>query len=151
MAAIPGIANGFGEWPELKDYSDAIAIIEEIQKSEHFPHADFSNIHLVGFSQGAALSYSFAVTHPHRIRSIAGLSGFLPDGFQGLIATQPLAGLPVFVAHGSQDQLVPVDRARQGVELLQQLGARVSYCEDNVGHKLSASCYRSMQEFLRRN
>jgi len=47
------------------------------------------------------------------------------------------------VAHGTQDQLVPIDRARTSIELLEQAGAQVTYCEDEVGHKLSANaCVR---------
>jgi predicted esterase len=52
------------------------------------------------------------------------------------------------MAHGTLDELVPVVRARQAVALLQQAGAQVDYCEDNVGHKLSATCFRSMQVFF---
>jgi len=144
-------SESIGEWPELTDYQDAISAVESIQLNGIFSNADFTRFRMVGFSQGAALSYCYALTHPQKVRSIAGLSGFVPNGVDTLTEFNPLVEMPIFIAHGTQDQLVPVERARAGVEVLQRAGARVSYCEDDVGHKLSASCYRGMQEFLRRN
>jgi predicted esterase len=59
-----------------------------------------------------------------------------------------LQGKNVFLAHGTQDSLVPVDRARQAAATLQEAGADVILCEDEVGHKLSASCFRNLQDFI---
>ncbi|MBL7161337.1 MAG: hypothetical protein ISS57_01940 [Anaerolineales bacterium] len=44
------------------------------------PRADFSDLRLAGFSQGAALAYAYALLHPERVRALAGLAGFLPEG-----------------------------------------------------------------------
>jgi predicted esterase len=63
----------------------------------------------------------------------------------------PLKDVAVFIAHGTRDQLVPVERARLGVEVLQQAGAIVSYCEHEAGHKLNADCFRSLQLFFQQN
>ncbi len=48
----------------------------ELLNPNFFPAADFSNLHLVGFSQGAALSYTFGLLQPKKLHSLAGLSGF---------------------------------------------------------------------------
>jgi len=55
----------------------------------------------------------------------------------------------VFITHGSKDILVPVDRARQAAELFDLVGAKVTYCEHDVGHKLNASCFRGLEIFYR--
>jgi phospholipase/carboxylesterase len=86
--------------------------------------------------------------HPQRVRALAGLATFLPDGATQYLQGQPLADLPVYISHGTQDQLVPVARARQAVQLLDQAGANVHYCESDVGHKLSADCFRGMEVFF---
>jgi predicted esterase len=52
------------------------------------------------------------------------------------------------VAHGTQDEMVPIDRARASMELLEQAGASITYCEDEVGHKLSSNCLRALEEYL---
>ena len=135
-------------WPRWDDFLPVIDALLSIFIPENFASADLAQVSLVGFSQGAALAYSLVLLHPERVRSLAGLSGFMPEGAANLILKRPLEGKPVFVAHGKQDVLVPVDRARQAVSLLQQAGAQVSYCEHDVGHKLNAACFRSMQAFF---
>jgi phospholipase/carboxylesterase len=137
--------------PKLDDFSEGIAALQAIVNAEVFSPGDFSGLRMVGFSQGAALVYSFALRRPDLVRSFAGLSGFVPEGAHELVSSCPLDGKFAFVAHGAQDQIVPVDRARQGVDLLQQAGAQVTYCEDDVGHKLSAACFRGMQNFFKAN
>jgi phospholipase/carboxylesterase len=134
--------------PALEDFSDAIDQIETALHSDLFSMGDFSRLRLVGFSQGAALAYTLAFRGVNGIKAIAGLSGFVPNGTEKLIDENPLSGLPVFVAHGTRDNIVPVDRARHGLELLKNAGAQVTYCEDDVGHKLSASCFRAMKDFI---
>jgi predicted esterase len=76
------------------------------------------------------------------------LAGFVPSGMDAIIGARPLAGKQVFVAHGTEDELVPVDRARASIALLEQAGAVVTYCEDVVGHKVSAACSRALGKFL---
>jgi phospholipase/carboxylesterase len=103
---------------------------------------------LVGFSQGAAMVNLVAMLYPHRIRKMGVLAGFVPSGLEELISQKPLAGKNIFVAHGTQDEMVPVDRARASIELLEQAGAQVTYCEDEVGHRVSATCMRALENYL---
>jgi phospholipase/carboxylesterase len=137
-------------WPTIDDFRPALKELLALLTSDHFPEADFSHLHVVGFSQGAALVYTFALLQAERINSFAGLSGFLPDGAEALGLGDGLMGKRGFIAHGNQDDLVPVDRARKAVEIFQKAGAQVTYCEDEVGHRLSANCFRGLEAFLAR-
>jgi len=103
---------------------------------------------VMGFSQGAAVSSVLAFLHPHRIRQTGLLAGFVPRGLEELVTQRPLKGKPFFVAHGTKDEMVTVDRARASIALLEQAGARVTYCEDEVGHKVSVNCLRALQKFF---
>lgn len=138
--------------PDLAELAATVAALDgllaSLQEEGSFSGADFSHIHLMGFSQGAAVAYAYSLLRPERVRSIIGLAGFMPGRVSDAVAPRPLEGKPVFVAHGSQDAIVPVARARQSVELLERAGARVIYCEDDVGHKLGASCFRGMEAFV---
>jgi len=142
-------------WPEIDDFEPAISALARLLSSAdfslHFPHGDISQLRLLGFSQGAALAYSFALRQALPLQALAALSGFAPDGVANLVDGRPLDRLPVFIAHGERDQLVPIARARQSVEILQQAGAVVSYCEHDAGHKLNAACFRSLQIFFQHN
>ncbi len=109
---------------------------------------DASQFDLMGFSQGGAMVNVVGLLHPHRVRKMGVLAGFMPSGLDEIVSQKPLADKNVFVAHGTQDELVPIDRARASIELLEQAGARVTYCEDEVGHKLSANCLSALENYL---
>ncbi len=122
-----------------------IKLIDEYSASVKVDALQFD---LIGFSQGAAMTNLMGILYPHRIRKMGVLAGFVPSGLDKLIQQKPLAGKKVFVAHGTQDQMIPIDRARASMELLEQAGAQVIYCEDEVGHKLSANCLRALESYL---
>jgi phospholipase/carboxylesterase len=137
-------------WPWVDDFRPAIDQLNVLM--DHWPAAappaDFSRFRIAGFSQGGALAYSYALLHPRRVLALAGLASFLPDGAAIYLQDRRLQGIPVYISHGIKDQLVPVARARQAVQLLDQAGALVSYCESEVGHKLSADCFKGMEIFF---
>jgi phospholipase/carboxylesterase len=105
-------------------------------------------IDLMGFSQGAAMVNLVAMLHPKRVHKMAVLAGFVPSGMEEIIAKRPLEGKQVFVAHGTKDEMVPVERARVSIELLERAGAKVTYCEDEVGHKVSVTCLRALESYF---
>jgi phospholipase/carboxylesterase len=137
-------------WPWVDDFQPAIEALQELINEEHFPEASLEKIDLVGFSQGAACGFALALLKPKNIGMLAGLSGFLPDGASALARNKPLVGKRVFIAHGIKDELVPVDKARNAVKVLENAGASVVYCEDDVGHKLSTSCFGGLKSFFSR-
>jgi len=109
---------------------------------------DATQFDAAGFSQGGAMVNVLGLLHPNRIRKMGVLAGFVPAGAEGAVSKKPLTGKQIFVAHGTQDQMIPLDRARASMALLEQAGARVTYCEDEVGHKLSSSCLRALEKYL---
>ncbi len=122
-----------------------IRLIDEYSASVKLEAKTFD---LMGFSQGAAMVNVIGMLYPQRVRKMAVLAGFVPSGMDEIVERKPLAGKTIFVAHGTQDQMVPVDRARASIELLERAGAQVAYCEDEVGHKLSAKCLRALENHL---
>lgn len=103
---------------------------------------------IMGFSQGAAMCNALAFLYPQRIRKTGILAGFVPSGLEALVSQRPLEGKPFFMAHGTKDETVTVNRARASMALLEQAGAKVTYCEDDVAHKVSVNCLRALKEFL---
>ena len=155
---FPTALGGYGwqpsldrTWPELNDFQPAMEAIWNLLIPQHFPSMEMRQIHIVGFSQGAALGYSLGLAYPQQVGVIAGLSGFAPGGVESLVSSRSLVGKACFMAHGTQDQLVPVARARQARQVFLDAGAQVTYCEDDVGHKLSASCFRGLEKFFARS
>jgi len=122
-----------------------IRLIDEYTASVGVEAGQFDAI---GFSQGGAMVNVLGMLFPQRIRKMGVLAGFVPSGLDEYVGRHVLAGKHVFVAHGTQDEMVPVDRARASMELLEQAGASITYCEDEVGHKLSSNCLRSLEAYL---
>ncbi len=136
-------------FPTLSDLSpSAEALIGFIDDWSRAAGVSASQLDLIGFSQGAALSYTLALLHPERIRALAALSGFMPADAEDLLAKHTLAGKPVFVAHGRKDEMVPVEQARRCVALLEGAGARVTYCESDGGHKVSVDCFAGLADIF---
>jgi phospholipase/carboxylesterase len=135
--------------PSLEQLRPAAeAVIKLIDAYQLSAGIEASVFDVMGFSQGAAMSNLLTFLYPERIRKTGILAGFVPSGLENLATRRPLEGKPFFVAHGTKDETVPVDRARASIEILEQAGARVTYCEDEVGHKVSLNCLHALRSFL---
>ena len=130
----------------LRDSAESlIHLVDEYSASAGLEASVFD---VMGFSQGGAMSSLLAFLYPQRIRRVGILAGFVPGGLEELVSRRPLEGKPFFVAHGTKDEMVPIERARASMEILARAGAQVTYCEDEVGHKVSVTCLRSLKEFF---
>lgn len=128
---------------------DGVTFLERLLTKDNFPNADLERVSLVGFSQGAALATLYAFTNPNRVAALAGLAGFFPAEARTLVQNRPFAGKTVFLAHGTEDKIIPYERAVEAKELFEEAGAAVILCSDEVGHKLSASCFRGLEMYFR--
>lgn len=144
--AVRSEAEELSTVEQLQPASEALMqLIDEYSSSVGL---DSSTFDIMGFSQGAAMASLLAFLHPSRIGKVGILAGFVPAGLDGYIASRPLEGKSFFVAHGTRDSRVPIERARTSIEILEQAGASVTYCEDDVGHKVSLNCLRALRKFL---
>ena len=157
-ASYPAASGGYS-WrpPQTRNYdqlnlemlrSTAEALIRLVAEYSASAEIDASIFDVMGFSQGAAVSSVLAFLYPERIRKTALLAGFVPSGLEELVTERPLEGKPFFVTHGTKDETVTIDRAQASIVLLEQTGAHVTYCEDEVGHKVSVTCLRALQKFF---
>jgi phospholipase/carboxylesterase len=135
--------------PTIEMFAPAAeALIKLVDAYSLSAKTDASVFDVAGFSQGALMSSLLAFLYPQRIHKTAILAGFVPAGLNELVAKRPLEGKPFFVTHGTKDETVTIDRARASIDILERAGAQVTYCEDEVGHKVSLACLRAMKEFL---
>ena len=136
--------------PRISDFYGAVDhLLGFIDRWSQAENIDASTFSLLGFSQGAALSLTFALLHPSRIKALGILSGFLPVDGEHLLADRPLAGKPIYIAHGRQDAMIPVEQASRMAEILEGSGAKVTYCESDGGHSVSKECFKGMETFFK--
>jgi phospholipase/carboxylesterase len=122
-------------------------LMNDIRRDYSLPNQP---IELMGFSQGAALSLAYCLAYPEQVKKAAILSGFLPflpDGYQ---PPKALANISFFVAHGSEDDIVPIQRAYEVVEFLKNANANanVHFCHSPVSHRISSACFRELNRFF---
>lgn len=97
------------------------------------------NIVLAGFSQGGAIALHAGLRHATRLAGIMALSTYVPlaDLVPAETAGQP-RDLPVFMAHGTEDPVITLQRAQQSRELLTSLGYAVEWHQYWMPHSLCA-------------
>jgi phospholipase/carboxylesterase len=106
---------------------------------------------LMGFSQGTILSYGYALTHPTEVEKVIALSGYvLKDIVPSEYRPQDLQHLDFFVSHGTQDDILPVQAARQTVEFLEKLKISHSYQEYPVGHGVSPDNMQALKAWVQK-
>ena len=92
---------------------------------------------LAGFSQGCALALLAGLRHPERLAGLAGLSGYLPLAARTAAERHPHnADLPVFLAHGLQDDVVVPARGQAARDSLLALGQPVQWHSYPMAHSL---------------
>lgn len=100
-------------------------------------------IFLAGFSQGGAMAYTTGLTHPTPLAGIVALSTYLPS--PELVASEASAAnrrTPLFVAHGSEDEIVSLELGLKARDFLQAHGYPHEWHEYFMPH---AVCIEEIQ------
>ena len=104
---------------------------------------------LGGFSQGAVMSWALGIG-PGRPRpaGVMALSGFMPE-VPGFELQDDLTGLEAIIAHGTQDQVIPVELGRAARDRAQAAGATVTHLESAVPHTIDPGAVPQLVAWLR--
>lgn len=92
---------------------------------------------LAGFSQGGAIALHTGVRYPERLAGIMALSTYLP--LAPRFATEAQAAnknVPIFMAHGTEDPVIPIGRGLQSADLLKCAGADLVWRSYEMGHSV---------------
>lgn len=106
-------------------------------------------IFLAGFSQGGAVAYATALTHPEPLAGLIALSTYLP--VQALVeaeATQANRALPIFAAHGNDDGVVSPQLGVAARDFLRQAGYAVDWHEYPMPHSVCIEEVRAIGDWL---
>jgi len=109
------------------------------------------HIVIAGFSQGCAMALHTGLRHKARLAGIMALSGYLP--LAGTLATEASAAnkaTPIFMAHGTQDPVVMLDRAEASLSKLNELGYSVEWHTYPMPHSVHPREVMDISAFLKR-
>jgi phospholipase/carboxylesterase len=108
---------------------------------------------LGGFSQGAMLSLDVALhlepAHAARLAALVLMSGTSINGDAWTPRLPGLAGRPVLLSHGHDDQLLPFAAAQELRDQLRGAGAAVDWIEFDGGHEIPPPVLKRFGELLR--
>ncbi|GAA4951231.1 alpha/beta fold hydrolase [Algibacter agarivorans] len=108
-----------------------------------------NNVSLLGFSQGSILSYAVALTYPEKIKNVVALSGYVNKAiFPEDIESRDYSNLDFYCSHGSVDQVIPIDWARQNAPFLSSLNIKHKYSEFPVGHGVAPQNFYEFKAWL---
>ena len=142
-----------GKWTDTEEAlrsRDAIAgFIDEV--CEAYP-VDPDNITLLGFSQGTILGIAVALTYPEKVRNIVALSGYVnKDLIPADMENYDYSELAFYCSHGSADQVIPVEWARQTPPFFDALKIDYSYSEFPVGHGVAPQNFYEFRTWLEKH
>lgn len=101
---------------------------------------------LLGFSQGAILSYATSFLYPNKAQYIIALSGYINQDL--LPAEIPTITTDYYISHGTVDQVLPVEEARKAPKLLDQYHLSNVYSEYPVGHGVAPQNFYSFKAWI---
>lgn len=110
-----------------------------------------SRIVLAGFSQGGAITLQTGLRHGERLAGLLALSTYLPlaDSLARERANAN-ADVPIFMAHGRSDPVIPIARGAASRDALQAAGYPVEWHEYAMPHSVCEDEIRDIARFLKR-
>ena len=95
------------------------------------------------------MSLAMALTAPEMFRGVVAHSGYVPEEVPLPFRWGDPEVPPIFLAHGTVDQVIPVAMARHARKLLDGPHARLTYREYPIGHGISDDGAADVREWMR--
>ena len=109
-----------------------------------------SEIHLLGFSQGAGLSLYSGLTNPKKYKAIIALSGCVSiKEFESEIDKNNIKNLNIFMGNGKQDDIITLPFAQKTRDELFSLNIDLNYNEYDAGHTIANECLNDFLNWIK--
>lgn len=122
---------------QLLTSADRVRALVQRERERGIPA---QRIVLAGFSQGGAVAYQTALTHPEPLAGLLAMSTYLANDPE---PDQANAGLPISIQHGEFDPVVPETLGQQACQALQALGYAPDYRRYPMEHQV---CLQQLQD-----
>jgi phospholipase/carboxylesterase len=106
---------------------------------------------LAGFSQGCAMTLQTGLRYPEKLAGLLCLSGYLP--LHASVSDEHHEAnrdTPIFLAHGREDPIIPINRAEQSRDILRALGYEVEWHEYRMPHTVCEEELADISGWLQR-
>ena len=128
---------------------DSVAQVDKLVEREALRGIPAERIVLAGFSQGGAIVLAAGLRHPQRLGGIVALSTYLPiaDRGDGEFSAAN-RGVPLFMAHGSADPVVPQSLGAMSRDFLRSRGYAVEWHSYPMPHSVCAEEIADLARWL---
>jgi phospholipase/carboxylesterase len=128
------------------------AAVRELIARERARGIAGERIVLAGFSQGGAVTLYTGLRYPERLAGLMALSCYLPLATRLRAERSPAsAAVPIFMAHGIDDPVLPIAMGRESRDLLKESGFSVEWHQYRMPHSLSQEEVGDIRQFLFRS
>ncbi|HPR06385.1 MAG: alpha/beta fold hydrolase [Zoogloeaceae bacterium] len=128
---------------------ESAAQIEALIARENARGIPDERIVLAGFSQGGAIALHTALRHPARLAGVLALSTYLPlADTLAAEASEANRDVPIFMAHGRDDGVIPHDFAQQSFTQLKAAGYPITWQTYFVEHGIVMEEIRDVEQWL---
>lgn len=136
----------------LMNIQQAVPILEAfIAECARVYNLPYNKITLVGFSQGTMMSLYTAPRQKETMAGVLGYSGALLNGQELMDHPDKYKKFPVYLTHGSADEVVPVDAFEQAHALLKGAGYDVEgHITPGLGHGIDQEGVANGLKFLKK-
>jgi phospholipase/carboxylesterase len=140
------LGGGAEDDPGIRASQSALEELIEMQKEKGIKPA---RIVLAGFSQGGAIVLHSGLRHRERLAGVLALSTYLP-----LAATaekersDATRELPIFMAHGTYDDVIPLRRAEASKDALLKMGYPIEWRTYPMPHSVCPEELADISAFL---
>lgn len=108
-------------------------------------------IFIAGFSQGGAIAYATALTHPEKLAGVIALSTYIPNPGLAAEFTEVNKATPIFAAHGTDDDVVSFQLGVAARDLLIQHGYAIEWQDYPMPHSICIEEIEVIGKWLRKN
>ena len=117
--------------PHIRQWWNVRAVNQLVDTIVANNNVDSQRIYLTGLSRGGSAAWDLAVQYPNKWAALAVVCGMAPVPYADWIAKD----LPVWVFHGAEDAVIPVDESDKMVKRLKEMNYEVRYTRyDGIGH-----------------
>ena len=104
---------------------------------------------LAGFSQGGAIALQAGLRHASPLAGILALSTYLPlENTLAAEANPANQNIPIFMAHGTTDTVIPLERAQRSLNALKAHDYAIAWHEYPMAHTVCMEEIDYIREFL---
>ena len=134
-----------------EDIVESAAQIQALVERERERGVPAERITLAGFSQGGVIALHLGLRSEARLAGMMALSTYVHD-HENLATQVSFASIdvPIFMAHGIADPMIPIARAATSREALLAMNYQVEWHEYQMGHQVCPEEIRDMETWLNR-